>query len=53
MSACKSRPCLNGGICVDATSNNGTLLDGVVFTNSIDFRCVCPKGYAGPACGSK
>ncbi|XP_032229293.2 uncharacterized protein LOC5505030 [Nematostella vectensis] len=49
-SACKARPCLNGGICVDLTNDNGTLLDGVIFLNTSDFRCVCPKGYAGINC---
>lgn len=50
---CNTRPCLNGGVCVDVTNNNGSLLDGILLVNTNDFRCVCPKGYAGQRCGSK
>ncbi|PFX16174.1 Fibropellin-3 [Stylophora pistillata] len=49
-SACVSNPCANGGTCVDATNNDGSLLEGVIFTNHSQFKCVCPKGYAGENC---
>lgn len=52
-SACASNPCANGGTCVDATNNDGSLLEGVIFTNHSQFKCVCPKGYAGENCQSK
>lgn len=52
-SACTSSPCVNGGTCVDATNNDGSLLEAVVFANHTQFICVCPKGYAGVKCESK
>ena len=48
-----SSPCVNGGTCVDATNNDGSLLEAVVFANHTHFICVCPKGYAGVKCESK
>ena len=52
-SACTSNPCVNGGTCVDATNNDGSLLEGVIFTNHSQYKCVCPTGYAGVNCQSK
>lgn len=52
-SACVSSPCVNGGSCVDATNNDGSLLEGVVFTNYSQYKCVCAKGYAGQNCQSE
>lgn len=52
-SACVSNPCVNGGTCVDATNNDGSLLEGVVFTNHLQYKCVCSKGYAGENCESE
>lgn len=52
-SACTLSPCINGGTCVDATNNDGSLLEAVVFANHTQFICVCPKGYAGVKCESK
>ena len=52
-SACISNPCVNGGTCVDVTNNDGSLLEGVIFTNHSQYKCVCPKGYAGNTCQSE
>ena len=52
-SACVSSPCVNGGSCVDATNNDGSVLEGVVFTNYSQYKCVCAKGYAGQNCQSE
>ncbi|XP_068707230.1 fibropellin-1-like [Montipora foliosa] len=49
-SACVSSPCVNGGTCVDATNNDGSVLEGVLFTNHSQYKCVCAKGYAGQNC---
>ncbi|KAJ7337760.1 hypothetical protein OS493_007914 [Desmophyllum pertusum] len=49
-SACTSSPCVNGGTCIDATNNDGSLLEGVIFTDHSQYKCICPKGYAGENC---
>ena len=34
---CASDPCQHGGVCVDQVNS---------------FRCVCPRGYTDPVCGT-
>ena len=38
---------------MDATTNDGTYLEGVVFVNNSDYRCVCTRGYAGRNCDGR
>ena len=42
LTTCASTPCLNGGTCVDWTTD-GTLLDG-------EIVCTCASGYDGETC---
>ena len=38
---------------MDVTNNDGSLLEGVIFTNHSQYKCVYPKGYAGNNCQSE
>ena len=38
---------------MDVTNNDGSLVEGVIFTNHSQYKCVCPKGYAGNNCQSE